>query len=93
MKTLLILTALLATGCETLQERPVKEGISSVMVITNRTYEVENICGKLTTVPPGRKAIACALPGPPCTIWINPMASDEILGHEFRHCLDGHWHK
>ncbi|PUE06387.1 hypothetical protein B9Z51_16375 [Limnohabitans sp. T6-5] len=27
-----------------------------------------------------------------CTIMTEPYASDEVIGHEVRHCFEGHFH-
>lgn len=87
-------TAVLLCGCETFEERPVKVGEDTRAITLVRTYSAAAKCEADTTVPPGWKVIACAYPGPIlCTIKLHPMASDEVLGHEVRHCFDGYWHR
>lgn len=56
---------------------------------TNRVKEECNI-----PVPPGYRVEGCAktisLIG--CQIVVNADVTNEILGHELRHCFDGNWH-
>lgn len=43
----------------------------------------------------GKNAYAIAWPdATPCLILVERKHyKNEVLGHEFRHCLDGYWHK
>ena len=98
---ILLLTTLFLTSCAEISgtfdgERPLKAGLETKTITLLRTYDASEECTRLTwnKVPPGRKAIACASWGETnCLIRIKPDASDEVLGHEVRHCFDGSWHR
>lgn len=80
-------------GCATFEERPIKVGTETRLVTLMRTYTATEECSKLATAPPGWGIAACATHGPyHCTIRMRPDATDDTLGHELRHCVDGDWH-
>ena len=89
-----IAISLVLGGCVTLEERPVKEGVDTRVITLERTYSATEECGKRAVAPPGWKIVACAQHGEAgCKITMQPTASDDVLGHEARHCFDGAWHR
>jgi uncharacterized protein YceK len=91
----ILLILLLLSGCASIEERPVKTGSDVRVVTLYRTYQATEECNRRgTAAAPGWKVAACAsFNNQICTIVAQPTASDEILGHEVRHCFDGAWHK
>lgn len=37
-------------------------------------------------------AVACAIPGPPCFVYVNAEDFIHYLWHELAHCIYGYWH-
>lgn len=86
--------ALFLGGCASFEDRPVKVGSTVSIITLERTYTATEECNKGIAVAPGWKILACAEYGNSlCKITMQPTASDEILGHEARHCFDGAWHR
>ena len=56
----------------------------SAEVIWIETNDIRQICGSA--------ALACALPGDPCTVWTYPDPAFDTLGHEVIHCFKGRFH-
>jgi hypothetical protein len=77
-----LILALLLTGCEKFTAEP---KYSRVVL----TWEFsENITEKC-----GDNALACAKwKGNKCTIITPRQTTMETVGHEVRHCFEGHWH-
>ena len=92
MFRLLILCSLLA-GCATMDERPIKVSTETRIITLERSWDARSKCHSMASVPPGWKIVACATLGAACTIYMQPDAGDDTLGHETRHCFDGDWHK
>ena len=83
----LIVTGIMMTliGCAS-----VKQGAEAKTVVLYRTPDVEEVCSKLGD----RGGLACCVVNDKvCTIIIHPQDSDNIWGHELRHCFDGAWHE
>ena len=57
---------------------------SGVFVVWHQTDHIHAICGQ--------RALACAIPGDPCTIYTYPEPAFDTLGHELLHCFYGRWH-
>ena len=87
MTRLLTLTlAALLTGCAT--HFTAASANHGLRFVEWRTSEDLRECLPLVGVS------GCAVwTGMSCTIYTRPMTSHEILGHELRHCFEGHYHK
>ena len=85
--TLVLLFGMLLAGCA---EMPGRTGIETMTVTLQRDYNADDICEAIS----GKKAAACTcVKTNHCTITLNPDHSDEVWGHELRHCFDGAWHQ
>jgi len=87
VKTKFVLIAgILLAGCAAV---PIRTGIETMTVTIQRDYDANNICSAVS----GKKAEACTcVKMNHCTITLNPDHTDEVWGHELRHCFDGAWH-
>ena len=84
MNKAIYLVVLLLTGCGTF----VAEPRYSRIVLTWDVVEEEQVSEKC-----GFNATACAKwRGNKCTIITPRETTMETLGHEVRHCFEGHWH-
>jgi hypothetical protein len=78
------LLVLLLSGCGTFEANPKY----SRVVVTWDVVEEEQVSEKC-----GFNATACAKwRGNKCTIITPRETTMETLGHELRHCFEGHWH-
>lgn len=87
MKTKFVLIGIvLLAGCAGV---PIKTGFETMTVTLLRDYHADNICSAMS----GKKAEACVyVEMNHCTIILNPDNTDEVWGHELRHCFDRSWH-
>ena len=78
--------ALILGGCATFAT-PVSPEYrrAAVNVAWIETDQVKALCRN-------DRALACALPADPCTIYTYPKPAWETLGHELGHCFLGYWH-
>jgi hypothetical protein len=81
-----IALALILGGCATFAT-PVSPEYrrAAVNVAWIETDQVKAVCRN-------ERALACALPADPCTIYTYPQPAWETLGHELGHCFLGYWH-
>ena len=55
---------------------------------------VDAVCQGFTPVMNGRRYVGCAkFNATSCKVYTAKNTSLSILGHEIRHCFEGHWHK
>ena len=85
-KFFVLIFGMLLAGCTGI---PIKTGIDTKTVTLVRDYDANRICSALS----GKKAEACTVVHENyCTIIQKPDTSNEVWGHELRHCFDGAWH-
>jgi hypothetical protein len=89
-----LFACLLLVGCATMEPYPIKTGVDTVTVQLIRADDAQLTCTKMSGASIGQHIEACALPSiTHCTIYMLPNASNDLLGHETRHCFDGAWHR
>jgi hypothetical protein len=83
-KALIMVLALLLPGCSHFTAATPEPG---ARFVEWRTSESLQECQPL------RGVVGCAIwEGWVCTIYTRRMTSHEVLGHELRHCFEGHFH-
>ena len=83
---LILIGGMLLAGCAGI---PIRTGTETMTVTLQRAYDAESLCSAIS----GKKAVACAcVKNKHCTIILNPYHTDEVWGHELRHCFDGTLH-
>ena len=105
MKLTLALLAVVLTGCATATPPLPPLTSTDLEFRTQDTYPtktvavvpVDNIsetCRNLTPLHQGKNFLGCAkYNNRACTIYVSRTTRLSILGHELRHCIEGHWHK
>jgi hypothetical protein len=59
-------------------------------IVTDR---VDELCQGFAPLSHGRKYIACTkFNDSVCIVYTRPNLTLSELGHEMRHCFEGHWH-
>jgi len=59
-------------------------------IVTDR---VDELCQGFAPLSHGRKYIACTkFNDQVCIVYTRPNLTLSELGHEMRHCFEGHWH-
>jgi len=55
---------------------------------------VDEMCQGLAPLSNGQKYIACTrFNDTACVVYTKPNLTLAELGHEMRHCFEGHWHR
>jgi hypothetical protein len=95
-----LLVCLLSVGCvgcaglDAMEPYPIKTNVDTVTIQLVRSPDAQIECRKAAGVSIGRHIEGCAIMSiTHCTIYMLPAASNELLGHEARHCFDGAWHR
>lgn len=58
------------------------------------TERVNEICQGMAQLTNGEKYIACTkFNDTMCVVYTKPNLTLSQLGHEMRHCFEGHWHR
>jgi hypothetical protein len=58
------------------------------------TERVDEVCQGLAPLSNGQKYIACTkFNDTACVVYTKPNLTLAELGHEMRHCFEGHWHQ
>ena len=58
------------------------------------TERVDEVCQSLAPLSNGQKYIACTkFNDTSCVVYTKPNLTLAELGHEMRHCFEGHWHR
>jgi hypothetical protein len=58
------------------------------------TERVDEMCQGLAPLSNGQKYIACTrFNDTACVVYTKPNLTLAQLGHEMRHCFEGHWHR
>ena len=105
MKLALALVAIILTGCATAPPPALLTSSTDLEFQTQNAYAtkavtvipVDNIsetCQGLSSLHQGKNFLGCAkYNNRACTIYVSRTTRLSILGHELRHCFEGHWHK
>ena len=102
MTRIVFVVLLFLTGCTTIVSDTPFEALSAEARLTNRTTviwetvdDVDAICKKLNaTITKDSTVYGCAQPTKNyCKIYTGKTTTMPILGHEFRHCFEGNFHK
>ena len=105
MKLALALVAVVLTGCATAPPPLSPLSSTDLEFRTQNSYAtkavtvvpVDNVseaCRELSPLFHGKNFLGCAkYNNRSCTIYVSRTTRLSILGHELRHCFEGHWHK
>jgi hypothetical protein len=70
---------------------PVHQAKRVEWIVTER---VDEVCQGLAPLSNGHKYIACTkFNDNACIVYTKPNLTLAELGHEMRHCFEGHWHR
>ena len=102
MKLALALAAIVLTGCATAPSASLTstdlefQTQSSYPTKSVTVIPVDNVseaCRELSPLFHGKNFLGCAkYNNRTCTVYIGRTTRLSILGHEIRHCFEGHWH-
>lgn len=104
MKLALALVTIVLTGCATATPPASTLTSTDLEFQTQSAYAtkaitvvpVDNIteaCRELSPLHQGKTFLGCAkYNNRACTIYVSRTTRLSILGHELRHCFEGHWH-
>ena len=102
MKYLAILLLMVTSACAQTQSQagkhdldftawPVHQVKRVEWIVTER---VDEMCQGLAPLSNGRKYVACTkFNDTSCVVYTKPNLTLAELGHEMRHCFEGHWHR
>lgn len=94
LKKIILVWSLLLTGCDTFIPNLKTK---STIITWNIVEDANKVCKeKGVKVPNDHQIIGCATFYPNmihCEIYTNKKTTLDILGHEIRHCFEGHWHE
>ena len=104
MKLALVLAAVVLTGCATATPPASSMSSTDLEFQTQNAYatkavtvvpvdDVSETCRGLSPLHQGKNFLGCAkYNNRACTIYVSRTTRLSILGHELRHCFEGHWH-
>ena len=104
MKYFAILFLLGLVGCASTPQ-PTATSKHDLVFTTQSTYvakrvewivvdDIDSACRGFSAVTHGRHYVGCAkFTATSCKVYTARNTTLSILGHEIRHCFEGHWHK
>jgi len=102
MKYLAILLLMVTSACAQTQPQAGKHDLDFTALPVHQpkrvewivTERVDAVCQGLAPLSNGQKYIACTkFNDTSCVVYTKPNLTLAELGHEMRHCFEGHWHK
>jgi len=102
MKYFAMLALVSLVGCATAQSQVGKHDLEFTAqpvypvkrvewVVTER---VDEVCQGMAPINSNKRYIACAkFNNTSCVVYTKPNLTLAQLGHEMRHCFEGHWHR
>ena len=86
-----IVVLLITSGCASTPYNSTPRIVMQTIAIEfGAAKQVQRFCRAITKE---ENAIGCAMwDDESCRIYLPENTTNEILGHEMRHCLDGKWH-
>ena len=102
MKYLAVLFLMVTSACAQTQPQAGKHDLDFTAWPVHQPKRVEwivsdrldEICQGFAPLANGKKYIACTkFTDTTCQVYTKPNLTLAQLGHEMRHCFEGHWHK